>query len=81
MFGHTQDEKLLNMLVPIGYLQFETPLICCSEQCPIDPIEIRMKSPNSKDPVNANADLREFAQSIFRHARVADLGNAQFIVA
>ena len=28
-----------------------------------------------------NADSREFAQSIFRHARAADLGNAQLVVA
>ncbi len=30
-------------------------LIFCSEQCPIEPVEIKMKRPNSKDPVEIEA--------------------------
>ena len=55
MFGHTQDMMLLNVLVPTSCLLFETPLIYCSEQCPIEPIEIKMKRPNSRDPVENEA--------------------------
>ena len=55
MFGHTQDVMLLNVLVPICCFKFKTLLIFYSEQCPIDPIEIKMKRPNSKDPVDNEA--------------------------
>ena len=55
MFGHAQSLMLLNVLVPVHWLHFKTPLICCSEQCSIDPIEFKMKRPNNKDLVENDA--------------------------